>query len=63
MPNIHSTAVVDPGACLDDDVVVGAYSVIGAGVSLGAGCVVGPHVVIDGARTYDILNLIIDFSP
>ena len=56
MPNIHSTAVVDPGACLDDDVVVGAYSVIGAGVSLGAGCVVGPHVVIDGDTKIGRMN-------
>jgi UDP-N-acetylglucosamine acyltransferase len=34
---------------LDEDVEVGPYSVIGAGVILGAGTRVGPHVVIGGA--------------
>ncbi|MDZ4857440.1 MAG: acyl-ACP--UDP-N-acetylglucosamine O-acyltransferase [Candidatus Hydrogenedentes bacterium] len=46
--NIHSTAIVDPGARLADDVEVQAYSIIGPQVSLGAGTVVGPHCVIEG---------------
>ena len=32
---IHPTAVVDPGARLAEDVEVGAYAVIGAGVEIG----------------------------
>ena len=56
MPNIHPTAIIDSNASLDDDVVVGAYSVIGAGVRLASGCVVGPHVVIEGDTTIGRMN-------
>ncbi len=48
MPEIHSTAIVDPGAMLADDVVVGPWSVIGADVSIDAGTVIGPHTRIQG---------------
>ncbi|HEY1258426.1 MAG TPA: acyl-[acyl-carrier-protein]--UDP-N-acetylglucosamine O-acyltransferase, partial [Stellaceae bacterium] len=34
MAQIHPTAIVAPGACLADDVVVGPY------------CVIGEHVVL-----------------
>ncbi|MCG8276002.1 acyl-ACP--UDP-N-acetylglucosamine O-acyltransferase [Stenotrophomonas sp. NLF4-10] len=47
-PLIHPTAVVDPAARLADDVRVGAFSLIGAGVEIGAGSVVGPHCSIHG---------------
>lgn len=45
---IHPTAVIDPAAALADDVVVGAYSVVGAEVEIGAGTVIGPHCSITG---------------
>lgn len=45
---IHPTAIIEPGARIASDVVVGAYSVIGPDVELGAGCRVGPHSVIIG---------------
>jgi len=45
---IHATAIIDSAARLDDDVEVGPYSVIGAGVEIGSGSVVGSHVVIMG---------------
>lgn len=48
MPTIHSTALVDPGAQLADDVTVGPYAIIGAGVSLAAGVEVGAHAVLTG---------------
>jgi len=47
-PLIHPTAVIDPAARLADDVRVGAFSLIGAGVEIGAGSVVGPHCSIHG---------------
>ena len=34
---IHPTAIIDSSAILADDVIVGAYSIIGAEVELGAG--------------------------
>lgn len=45
---IHRTAIVDPDACVADDVEVGPFSVIGADVEIGAGSVIGPHVVVKG---------------
>jgi UDP-N-acetylglucosamine acyltransferase len=48
MTRIHPSAIIDPAAELADDVVVGPYAVIGAGVFVGAGTSIGPHVVIDG---------------
>lgn len=48
MPQIHSTAIVAPGAMLAEDVVVGPYSVIGERVALGPGVRISAHVVIDG---------------
>jgi UDP-N-acetylglucosamine acyltransferase len=44
---IHPTAIVDDGAELGPDVVVGPYSIIGPGVSVGAGTHIGPHVLIE----------------
>ena len=44
--NIHSTASVDPQATLGQDVDVGPFAVIEAGVHIGDRCVIGPHAVI-----------------
>lgn len=46
MPNIHPTALVDPGAVLADDVEIGPYSIIENEVALGPACRIGPHCVI-----------------
>ena len=43
---IHSTAIVDPGAEIGADVSIGAYAVIGPNVVIGAGSRIGPHAVI-----------------
>lgn len=45
---IHSTAIIDPGAELGDDLVIGPYCVIGPGVTLGDGCMLHNHVTIAG---------------
>ncbi len=45
---IHSTAIVDPGAELGDGIVIGPYCVIGAGVKLGDGCRLHNHVTLAG---------------
>ena len=44
----HPTALVDPGASLADDVVVGPFCMIGAGVKIGPGCTLGPRVTMQG---------------
>jgi UDP-N-acetylglucosamine acyltransferase len=47
-PNIHPTAIVDPGARLADDVTVGPLAVIGNEVEISAGCRVGAHALLQG---------------
>ena len=49
MRRVHPTAVVDPAAKLADDVCVGPYSVVGAGVELDEGVELGSHVVLTGS--------------
>lgn len=46
MSRIHSTAIIDPNACLDEDVEVGPYAVIEADTVIGSGCVIGAHAVV-----------------
>ncbi len=59
---IHPTALVDPAARLADDVVVGAYSIVGPDVVVGEGTVIGPHVVLTGHTTLGRNNRIFQFS-
>jgi UDP-N-acetylglucosamine acyltransferase len=51
MPKIHPLAVVETGAELADDVVVGPFAYVGPQVRLGQGCVVHPHAHIEGHTT------------
>ncbi len=59
---IHPTALIAPGAELDSDVTVGAYSIIGPRVRVGRGTVVGPHVVIEGRTTIGERNQLFQFA-
>lgn len=59
---IHSTAIIDPGAELDDNVEVGPYTVIGKHVRVGAGTVIGPHVVLRGPTRIGRNNRIFQFA-
>jgi len=48
---VHSTAIVRPGAVLEPGVRVGSYAVIAGDVVVGPGTQIGPHAVIeDGVR-------------
>jgi len=62
VPNVHATAVVDKGARLADDVVVGAFAVIGPEVEIGAGSWIGPHVVVTGRTRIGARNRIFQFA-
>lgn len=62
MPQIHSTAIVDPKAELADDVVVGPYTIIGPEVRIGAGTEIGPHCVIEGRTTIGRGNRVWQFA-
>ena len=48
MAQIHPTALIEPGAQLDNDVHVDAYSIVRAHAEIGAGSRIGPHCVIEG---------------
>jgi UDP-N-acetylglucosamine acyltransferase len=48
MALIHSTAIVDAGAVLADDVEIGAYALVGPEVELAAGVSVGAHASVIG---------------
>jgi UDP-N-acetylglucosamine acyltransferase len=48
---VHSSAVVEPGAVLGQDVEIGPFAVIGPEVELGAGVRVGAHAVLMGRTT------------
>src|SRR5574343_1329450 len=62
MAKIHPTAIVDPQAQLADDVIVGAYTLIGPNVRVGAGTEIGPHCVIEGHTTIGVDNRIFQFA-
>ncbi|PIE45580.1 MAG: acyl-[acyl-carrier-protein]--UDP-N-acetylglucosamine O-acyltransferase [Gammaproteobacteria bacterium] len=59
---IHSTAVIDPGAKLGENVSIGPYSVIGSDVEIGDGTWIGPHVVIQGPSVIGKNNKIYQFN-
>ena len=59
---IDKTAIIDPSAKLANNVSVGPYSVIGAGVEIGEGTWIGPHVVIQGPTKIGCDNKIFQFS-
>jgi UDP-N-acetylglucosamine acyltransferase len=60
--NIHSTAVVDPGAQIDASATIGPYTVIGPHVRIGGGTTVGAHCVIEGHTTIGRDNRIFQFN-
>ncbi|MCL2673112.1 MAG: acyl-ACP--UDP-N-acetylglucosamine O-acyltransferase [Alphaproteobacteria bacterium] len=54
---IHSSAIVDAGAQLGDDVEIGPFCIVGPKVRLGDGCRLMSHVVIDGETVAGRNNL------
>ena len=48
MPKIHPSAIVSDEAQLADDVTIGPFAIIDAGVILGAGCQIGTRAWITG---------------
>lgn len=57
-PRIHPTALVAPGAELDDDVEIAAYASVGPKVRIGRGTRVGLHTVVDGRTSIGCNNQI-----
>jgi len=59
---IHPTAIVAPGAVLDDDIEIGPYAVVGPRVRIGRGTRVGAHAVVDGNTTVGCDNQIFQMA-
>ena len=59
---IDARAIIDPDARLGDDVEVGPWSVIGAGVEIGDGCRIGTHAIIKGPTRMGSGNRVFQFA-
>lgn len=59
---IHSHAIVDPSAVIADDVSIGPFSIIEAGVEIDSGTVIESHVVIKGPTKIGKDNHIFQFA-
>lgn len=62
MAAVHSTALVEPGARLAEDVEIGPYSIIGSAVRIGAGSRIGPHAVVVGRTILGERNRVFQFA-
>lgn len=62
MSKIHATAIIESGAKIDEDVSVGAYSIIGANVRIKRGTIIASHVVIEGNTEIGEDNRIFQFA-
>jgi UDP-N-acetylglucosamine acyltransferase len=62
MPQIHPTAVIEPGARLDETVSIGPYCVIGPEVELGGRVELAAHVVVAGRTTIGAETRIFPFA-
>ena len=51
MSQIHSTAIIEDGAKIGENVTIGAFTTIGAQVTIGDGTSIGSHCVIEGKTT------------
>jgi UDP-N-acetylglucosamine acyltransferase len=61
-PDIHPTALVDPGACLGAGTTVGPHAVVGPHVRIGRGCRIGASSVVDGWTDIGDGNQIFPFA-
>ncbi len=60
--SIHSTAIIEDGAIVAEDAIVGAYCHVGPRVRLEAGVVLAPHVVVEGATVLGARTKVHSFS-
>ncbi len=51
MPEIHPTAIINQGAEIDEDVVIGPYCILGSKVKIRKGTVLMNNVVVEGDTT------------
>lgn len=61
MVEIHSTAIVEEGAILEDGVKIGPYCIVGKDVKIGKNTVLQSHVVVEGITEIGEENTIYSF--
>ena len=59
---IHPTAIVEPGAELDENVEVGAYAFIGHCAKIGAGSHIAHHATVEGCTELGRDNQIFPYA-
>lgn len=59
---IHSTAIIESGAKIGQNVQIGPWTFIGAEVEIGDGCQIASHVVVKGPTKIGSNNRIFQFS-
>jgi len=59
---IHPTAIIEPGAQLGEDVVIGAYAFVGGQSVIGAGTVLHHHASIEGNTVIGRQNEIFPYT-
>jgi UDP-N-acetylglucosamine acyltransferase len=59
---IHATAIVDRRSDVAEDVVIGPYAIVEAGVVLGPGCVLHPHAIVRGPTVLGPRNVVHPFA-
>lgn len=62
MPNIHPTAIVEPGAQLDPDVTVGPHACVGPLTKIGAGTEIRHHATVEGRTIIGENNVIFPYA-
>lgn len=61
MVKIHSTSIVEEGALIGENVVIGPYCIIGKDVKIGDGTIIQSHSVIEGITEIGENNTIYSF--
>ncbi|MEA3383644.1 MAG: acyl-ACP--UDP-N-acetylglucosamine O-acyltransferase [Campylobacterota bacterium] len=51
MSNIHKTAIIEDGAVLEENVTIGAFTIINSKVTIKSGTKIDSHCVVDGKTT------------
>lgn len=59
---VHPTAIVESGAELDEGVIIGAYTIIGAKVRLGRGTEVRHHATVEGLTELGEGNVVYPYA-
>lgn len=58
----HSTAIIEKGAQIDEDVTIGAYTYIGQNVKIGKGSHIHHHASVEGYTTMGIENEVFPYA-